>query len=192
MRHGILAKKIAFQTDEERAEFHVLAEFCMAEFSPVGFLQEVLVEEIATNLWKMQIAVGFETRELFSRPNLRDRMRGVFHGEVELPIDAEAFPLDCGWDCDRVIVRATTDQGVDNSNASRGPAIVQNQIVRDYENTQRINSQNQGHLELEVVLGNALKNITRYQSGLKRDLYKAIETLRALQAEQRESESGEC
>ena len=191
-RHGILAKKIAFETDEERAEFHALAESCIAEFNPEGLVQEVLVEEITTCLWKIQIAVGLEVRELSSRHNLRDRIRGVFHGDVELPIDAEAYPLDRGWDCDRLIVRAVAGQNVDNSSSSRGPAIVQNQTVRDYQSTQSSDSHNRGHLEVEAVLGNALTNITRYESGFKHDFYKAIEILRALQAKKRGPEVGDC
>ena len=50
------------------------------------------------------------------------------------------------------------------------------------------NSQKAGHLEVEAVLGSSLDRLTRYQSALKRDLYRAIQTLRSLQAERRERE----
>lgn len=50
-------------------------------------------------------------------------------------------------------------------------------------------AQEAGHLEFEAILGNSLANMARYQSALKRDLYRAIETLRKVQAERREGES---
>ena len=45
-------------------------------------------------------------------------------------------------------------------------------------------------LEFEAVLGNSLDGLTRYQSQLKRDLYRAIETLRRIQAERVEQKDG--
>jgi hypothetical protein len=44
------------------------------------------------------------------------------------------------------------------------------------------------HIEIEAVMGNALETLTRYQTKLKRDLFKGIEMLRSLQAERRERE----
>ena len=56
------------------------------------------------------------------------------------------------------------------------------------QNLRNDNSQEAGHLEVEAVLGSSLEKMTRYQSALKRDLYRAIEMLRTLQAEKRERE----
>jgi len=38
-------------------------------------------------------------------------------------------------------------------------------------------------------MGSALESVTRYQAKLKRDLYRAIETLRKMQTERREGEN---
>lgn len=190
-QHGLLARRIVFDDDEERVAFESLLQDCHDEFRPDGFVQKILVEEITTCVWKTQIALGLETQALSAGQNLRERIRGVFHGELELPLDAEAYPLDRGWDCDRVIVRSIADRDVDTSTASRGPAIVQNQLVPDYVSTQRSNSQNRGHIEVEAVLGNALANIARYGNGVKRDLYRAIELLRKMQGKSGAYEDGE-
>ena len=56
------------------------------------------------------------------------------------------------------------------------------------QNSQNYNSQEAGHLEVEAVLGSSLEKKTRYQTTLKRDLYRAIEVLRTLQAERSERE----
>jgi hypothetical protein len=73
VRHGILATKIVLETDDERAEFQALVQSCDAGFEPNGFLEQLLVEEVATTLWKLRTALGLEVRELSSRQNLRDR-----------------------------------------------------------------------------------------------------------------------
>jgi hypothetical protein len=51
------------------------------------------------------------------------------------------------------------------------------------------NSQKGEHLEVEAVLGSTLDKMTRYQSALKRDLYRTIDMLCKLQAERRKGES---
>ena len=58
------------------------------------------------------------------------------------------------------------------------------------QRSQHHDGQEAGHLELEAVLGGSLEKMTRYQSALKRDLYRAIEMLRTLQAEKRETGRG--
>jgi|HubBroStandDraft_6_1064221.scaffolds.fasta_scaffold306084_2 hypothetical protein len=46
LRHGILAKRVALETDEERVEYQRIFESWNAEFRPEGFLENALVEEI--------------------------------------------------------------------------------------------------------------------------------------------------
>ena len=75
VRHGLLSKNLFLKTDEEKLEFRDLLLAFLNEFHADGFVEEVLVEEIASCFWKMQIALGLETRELSSRKNLRDRFK---------------------------------------------------------------------------------------------------------------------
>jgi len=186
VRHGILSRTIILETEEERAEFEELVRTCNAEFSPDGLLEEILVEEILTTVWKLRIAGGFESRELSSRPDLRGRIRGVFHGDIEFPIEAESLPLDRGWDCDRLAVRLISGQDSWASGALSGPEIAQGMRVPDARRSQNSRSESGAHIEVEAVIGNSLTNITRYQSRLKRDFYKAVDFLRAVQSEKRD------
>lgn len=186
LRHGILAKKIMLQTDEDRTAFKNLLQSCNAEFTPEGLLERLLVEEIASDVWKMQIALGFETRELSARDDVRDQVDGIFHGDLKLPISDWDLPIDKSWECERIVVRAVAGTDTSNSTASRGPAVFQNQVINAVQKVQNHNSQEAGQLEVEAVLGSSLEKMIRYQSALKRDLYRAIEMLRKVQAEKRE------
>jgi hypothetical protein len=180
-RHSILARKMVLDTHEQRTEFRELRHDCKTEFRPKGLLEKFFVEEIAVIFWKLGITEGLQAQELLRRQDLSDDVGSIFHKDLELPIDGYDLPLDRGWDCERIVVRAVAGKDTSNSSASRGPAIVNNA----FQNSQNLNSQEAGHLEVEAHLGNALEKMTRYQSVLKRDLYRAIETLRKLQAERR-------
>jgi hypothetical protein len=186
-----LSKNLFLKSDEEQLEFREVTLSCLNEFLSEGFLEGLLVEEIATTIWKIQIAVGLETRELSSRKTLRERVSGVFEGEIELPLGAEDLPSDRGWDCERLVVRATASRDGGTAGGSREPTVVQGQRVPDSETLKSQHAQMASHVTLEAVLGNALTNITRYQGSLKDDLYRAIQTLRSLQEKRREREGGD-
>ena len=124
-------------------------------------------------------------RELSLRQDERDQVASIFHRELNLPISESDLPIDRGWECERVVVRAVAGKDESSSSASRGPAVVQNQVMKDFQNSGNHTSQKVGHLEVEAVMGNSLEKLSRYQSALRRDLYRAIEMLRTVQAERR-------
>lgn len=188
LRHGILARKVVLDTHEQRAEFRELRHACKTEFSPEGLLEKFFVEEIATLFWKLGITEGLQAQELLRRQELSDEVDNIFHKDLELPINGYDLPLNRGWDCERLVVRAVSGKDTSQTHASRGPAVFQGQVINAVQNSQNSNSQKAGNLEFEAVLGNSLANVTRYQSALKRDLYLAIETLRKIQAERSERE----
>ena len=187
LRHGILARKVVLSGEEEQV-YQALWESWNEHFHPKGAEEKFRVEEIAITCWKIAITEGLEVPELLRRQRVGDQVDGVFRGDFDLPISARDLPLDKGWDCERIVVRAVAGKDSSQSSASRGPAIVQNQVVSTVQNSQKLNSQKAGHLEVEAVLGNSLGTISRYRSTLKRELNQAMDALRALQAERRERE----
>lgn len=189
-RHGILARRIVLKNDEEQAEFQRLFQRCQEGLNLESVLEEALTEEIAIIFWKLRITNGLESKELLRQENSQDQIGGIFHNDLELPVSHWDLPLDKGWDCDRIVVRAVADKDVIDSSASRGPTVYQGVVLKSLQKSQNHNSQEGGHLEVEAVLGSTLDKISRYQSVLKRDLYRAIETLRSLQKERREPEKG--
>ena len=185
LQHGILARKVELDTDEQRAEFEELQRVCKRDLVPEGLVENFLVEEIAVIFWKLAIAGGLEAKELLRRQELSDGLDGIFHKDIQLPISDWDLPIDRGWDCERIIVRAVASKDWSCSTASRGPAVFQNQVVTAIQNSENHNNQKDGQLEIEAVLGSALEKMTRYQGSLKRDLYRAIDALGQKQAERR-------
>ena len=192
LQHRILAKEVVLETDEERAEFQELVQTCSDENALDELLRRFVADEIATQLWKLRITLGLETRELARRREAGDEVDRVFHSDLDLPISNWDLPIDRGWDCERIVVRAVAGKDNRTCNAQRGPAMYQGQIVNAVQRSQNTDTQEAGHLEVEAVMGSSLEKIVRYQSALKRDLYRAIEIWRELQAQRREREEAEA
>lgn len=190
VRHGILARKVEFETDEQREEYQALWQSWRKDYCPVGRLEKFLVEEITSTSWKLGITEGLETRELLRRQNYSSGIDGIFHGHLDLPVSSMDLPLDREWDCERVVVRAVAGSDSRDVNASRYPIVYQNQVLNGTQSSRSDQSQKVGHLEIQAVMGSSLDTMTRYRSALKRDFYRAIETLRAVQAERHEREKG--
>ncbi|MFZ0868974.1 MAG: hypothetical protein WAN06_20165 [Candidatus Sulfotelmatobacter sp.] len=194
LRHGILARNVILDTHEKRAEYRALRRYCKTELHPRGLIEKFIVEEIATLFWKLAITERLEIQELMRRQELSDGLGSdgldhIFNKSLELPISASDLPLARGWDCERMVVRALAGQDRCGSNATSGPEVVGGQVVNAFKTSQNNNHQQVDHLEIEAVMGSALETLTRYQTKLKRDLYRAIETLHKMQAERREGES---
>lgn len=187
LRHGILARKLELETDEQRLEFDELLQSVRTDRAPEGLIEDCFVEEIAILFWKLGIVGGLEAKELLRRQDLSDEVGGIFNNHLELPINRSDLPIDRSWDCDRIVVRAVAGEDKSHSNAARGPAVFQKQIISAVQKFENHNRQTAGHLEIEAVLGSTLEKMTRYQSALKRDLYRAIEMLSKMQAERREA-----
>jgi hypothetical protein len=187
--HGILATKLVFETEEQRKEFEELLQACRKDRAPQGLLEEGLVEEIAIVFWKLGITEGFVAKDLLRRQDLDDDLGGIFSKDIHLPISSWDLPLDRGWECERIVVRAVGRTDSSSASASRGPAVFQNQVITAIQKTNGDNHQKAKHLEVEAVLGSTFDKMTRYQSALKRDLYRTIDMLCKLQAERKDRES---
>jgi hypothetical protein len=179
VRHGILARKVVLDTEEQRAEFLELCQHCKTELRPKGLIEKFIVEEIATLLWKLGIAEFLEVRELLRRQELSDDVDSIFNEDLELPISGYDLPLDRGWDCERMVVRAVAGTDKRYSATTCGPRVFQGKIIHFLKGRENNDDHEVDHLE----------SMTRYQAKLKRDFYRAIDTLRKMQAERREGEN---
>jgi len=183
LRHGILARKVVLDTDEQRAEFQEQLEVCKRELHPEGLIEEFLVEEIATLFFKLGITESLVVCELLRRQELSDDVGSIFRTDLELPISVYDLPLDRGWDCERMVVRAVAGEDEHHSDTMSGPGVVQGQVVQALKSSKNNNHQKVDHLEVEAVMGSALDSMTRYQAKLKKDLYRAIDALHKRQSE---------
>jgi hypothetical protein len=187
--HGILQRKKRTLNDDEKKEYAALWQSWNDDYQPAGKLEEFLVEEITNVCWKLGITEGLEIQELSRRQSARSEISGLFNGELTLPVDSGDLPLDRAWDCERVTRSGSCGQrpkDIDRLAWSRG--CPEPNIEHGSRGTQPPKSTG-GHLEIRAVLGGSLDTMTRYRSALKRDLYRAIEMLRAVQAERQKGEN---
>ena len=194
VRHGILSRNIVLETHKQRAEFRELWHRCRKDARPKGLREKFVVEEITTISWKLGILEPLVVRELLRRQEISDGVDsifegGLFHKDLELPINGDDLPLHRGWDCERMVVRAVAGKDQRNSNTTLSPGVFQGQVIPAVRSSQNSNRQEGDHLEIEAVMGSALENLTRYQTKLKRDFYRATKELREMQAERKKAKT---
>lgn len=191
--HGILAKKIVFHTKEQRREYRKLKVRCREHFQPQQFLEAFLVDEITINIWKLQVIEGLEAQELLKRQEGDNDLNGIFSlgNDLELPMDGVDLPLEHGLDCERLTVRGSVRKDSGNSNSGTGPLVVNGQALNGARSSVNSNKDSGSHLEVEAVLVSTLESMGRYKARVKKDLYRAIETLRTIQAERKNNETEE-
>jgi len=170
-KRGLLAKGVILQSEERRAEFEALMDQLEQEIKPKGMLQRMLVEEIGVCWWKLQIAQGWALEEIQNRRRASKSVIDTIvekSGETRFPLFQEnesSPPTGLNWDCDELFVRSSSREQTKDKDA----------VLDDPE--QKI-----ARLEVTARLSSPLETISRYETRLKRDLYKAIQTLRSLQA----------
>jgi hypothetical protein len=173
--HGLLARQISFQTEEQKEAFDQLHDELMVDEQPVGAIERALVEEAAMCLWKMQLTNGWEIQELDNRRAASKAIMTTLadhHDQERMPLftrgDGAVSAAALGWDCQELVVRcekgdSEQDMKTDGDRASKS-----------------------GHTQIEARLTTSPDSILRYQAAIKRDFYRAIDTLRAIQRERRE------
>jgi hypothetical protein len=193
LRHGLLARKVVLDTHEQRAEFRELRRRCERELHPKGVFENFVVEDIATMLFKLGIIEPLVVRELLRRQDLSDSDNlkeifdnGFFHKDLKLPIECSDLPLNRGLDCKQMSVRAVAGKDRHYSHTLCGPPISNGAIVPAAKASTNNDSQNADHLEIAAVMGNALETLTRYETKLRRELYRAIGTFHKVKMERRE------
>jgi hypothetical protein len=64
VQHGLLSKKLATTASQDKEAFARLLASLQQDLEPVGTLEEVLIEKIAHEYWRLGIAASYETSEL--------------------------------------------------------------------------------------------------------------------------------
>ena len=175
-KHGLLSKKFIFESEEEKHEFEQLLEDVQQHEDPVGPIERVLVEETAVCIWKLQMANGREVKEFENRRVASDALMQTLaasHRYTQIPLftrpDGTASDSHRGWECQELLVRCDK---------------------RDQEEEcepegDRKSKAGQVHIEAKMIT--SLDSILRYQTTIKRDLYRVLSTLRELQRERKEN-----
>jgi len=166
IKHGLRGRALKFQNEEEEADFEKLISDLEAELEPVGILEREMVREIATCIWKIAIADGWLMDDISARRIAAAAVFDIFvksSNAAGNPFckqnDQVRSAARAGWDCRELLVKVG---GKDQPSVS-------------YEVSERC------RIQFEAKLGASGDTILRYRNAWKRDLHRAIDTLRKLQ-----------
>jgi len=178
MKHGLRAKQLFFENAEEEERYKTLLQELAEYKQPEGPIEWMLVEEITTCRWMLQTLDGWKLREMTDRHKAANAILRIVaenHDEDRLPLFAKAGDSESaallGWDCQELIVRT-------------GNTTFEQAQERE-SRTSVDKTQKGGHVQIEAKLNTSLDSILRYEAALKRDLYRAIQTLREIQQQRR-------
>ncbi len=189
-RHGLLAKQILFRHHEtERNEYKNLLNSLERDYMPVGLVERMLVEEIGTCWWKLRTATRWEIKGLRAHHQASERVVDELSRK-----ETDHGLLDSGWghdlhqwECETLVIRRNKNStGTSVSMAARRESPATGPLVPAAKSSQ--SNQKNGGTEIEATLKSSLPTILRYETTLKRDLYKAIDKLEELQRRRKESE----
>jgi hypothetical protein len=167
VKHGLLAKALVFQTDEEKKRFHDLIAEIHRDFQPIGWVERALVEEIGVSYWLLAQTYARVISEQQNRQRAATAVLDVVsrncHDE-QVPFlrekDGSISATQPVWDCDQLLVRQATHDS-------------------EQENTSVLESKtsNVDAFQIEAKLTTSLDTQLRYHASLKRDYYRAVRML---------------
>jgi len=172
-KHGLLARHLKFQNEEEAAEFARLRKGFEEEYGPSSATDWVLVEEAAVSLWKLGILEGWTMEELANQRNAAQAIMGAVadnRDEQQLPFftgqNGSASAAQRGWHCHELVIRSGTTK------------FEQEDVLCEPDM-----KPTRGQVLIEAKLNSSIETISRYQTTFKKDFYRAIAMLRARREE---------
>ena len=183
VRHGLLARQILFRHDEVRQqEFRDFLDGLEHDLLPVGPIETMLVEEIGACWWKLQAATKWELKEFRNHRSASKQAISELQGagcDLDLFDQRSEGSTHPQWECESLVVRST--KGTSHTQEKPGVSYDQNPFADHSASTNR----DRGCLEVEATLTSSLPNILRYETNLKRDYYRAVNTLLELQGQRK-------
>jgi hypothetical protein len=187
LKSGLTAKTV-LPGQEDNSDQQRIEERWRKDYNPKGVWEEKLIRDITFLERKDSILEQLEQLEISNLGAEAGDIFSVFDNDLKLPIDGLDLPLQRGWFCDRLIVRASSMKDSAHASGSRGPVYNQGQPVPGYQGLNAAHDDTGRHLEIQAVLGSRLDRILRYRAAITKDRYRAIEALHATQAQRREQE----
>lgn len=173
--HGLLSKRLKFESEEDRSEFARLLHELEEDRQPVGPVERMLVEEAAVCIWKLQIANGLEARAVENQEAAsRALMQTVAdsHQYQAVPLftqwNGQASDARLGWQCQELLVRSA-----------------KRDVEEQHDGNRNDRKSNTGRVEIEARLTTSLESASRYQASIKRDLYRVLSALREIQRDRK-------
>ena len=193
-KHLLTAKVVVPDEDSENPYYQHVLERWLSDFQPKTIWEEDLVCEIVRLGMQISRADTLLRREVANfgaeiEGTSFGSVDGVFTSKLALPVEAFDLPIQRGFNCERLIVRASSTQDNSQLGANRGPALDQSgQPKPGFEMRGSKNDSDGQHLEFQAEMVPTLDRLRRYRTALVRERYRAIEALRVAQADRRERE----
>ncbi len=161
LRHGLTAQEILIP-GEQREHFEELLERLAEEFEPEGAIETKLVEQIATNFWRLgrarQTEAGIFAHNLYEIDYQMAAAEAKNYEERSFPWSCEAEIT--GKDYEDIKDRAKNIRKLQYQDLSK----LGKTYMKDIENF------------------DALGKLSRYEAGIERSLYRALHELQRVQA----------
>lgn len=176
-RHGLLSQGLFFENEQDRASYEAMLKEVAACWQPADFMEWALVENLALDFWKEQVANRWELRELAKResPRTPEMLGSLMQGEasevmlpgVERPHSAGGPVGELLWECDELFIRVGSGSSQDGSPAEAEPHRATGKTGRR-------------QFQVEARLSDRLDKLTRYATAIRRDRDRSIQQLRNL------------
>jgi hypothetical protein len=163
-----LARKVIFGDEAEEKEFKALVASLRRHHRPVGPTEETQVSELALSSWRLQGLYGWEALELSRRKDTSATIQQTVWASgdpLELP-PCRATPE--GWEPREVIVRTDTRSGKEGES-----------FIGEATN-KTVQAVVEARMTAPILLN------LRYGAAIRRDYYRALTALLALQRERLE------
>jgi hypothetical protein len=166
IRHGLLTQDVVLP-GEDMVAFEDLRNQVWADRSPVGPIEEFLVNQIVNAMWRLQRLARAETSLLYSRMQglKADRLKAEVHSFEESELD-------------RIVFRPDITDKAAHAEASKALGRARYERDRDEVLVGRA-------LDADAKEGDAFAKLARYERSLERSLLRALDELRQLQDRRR-------
>lgn len=189
LKTGLSAKTILPEQDDN-SDQQVIEERWRNDCHPKGVWEEKLIRDLSFLDRKDAILEKLERAEFSALEEAAGDVFGVFDGDLKLPIDGLDLPVQRGWVCERLTVRATSSEDRARTNTAREQRFNQGAPVPGFQSA-NANNENGRSLEVQAELGSAMDRILRYRTAIRRERFKNVQALHAAQAQRREREREE-
>lgn len=161
-RHGVLARNLVFKNQEDQAAFECLRDGLLKSWEPLGLKEEILVEEMAIDCWKLSILIHWTLNALQASHEsvsafIVKNLCGESDSQTAGPAVQGTNGIQMQWVAQYVLMKTARQ-------------------ITDYCDKGR-----KQQTEFEAKLESAFHLALRYERTVKRDFYKAAEKLEHLQ-----------
>ena len=194
-KHLLTAKVDVPDADPENPDYQQALERWWTDFQPENIWEEELVREIVRQGIQISRVDKLLDREMANflaeiEGTSIGSLGGVFANNLTLPIDELDLPIQRGFNCERLTVRASSTQDKIQVGANRGPMLDQSgQPKPGYQMRGGKNDNDGTRLEIQAELASTLDKLRRYRTAHVKERYRAIEALRTAQADRLERDA---